>query len=111
MFGSGSDALKSEYAEPLQRVANALNDTKGPVLIVGHSDSQPIRSARFPSNLHLSLARAESVRRTLESLIDDKTRLQAEGRADKEPIESNATAEGRAANRRIEVVLAREQEE
>lgn len=110
MFGSGSDVLKAEFKAPVARVAAALNDTAGPVLVVGHSDSQPIRSARFPSNLHLSLARAESVLKSLRGDVTDSERLQAEGRADKEPIESNATAEGRAANRRIEIVLIREQE-
>lgn len=110
MFGSGSDALKPEFREPLARVAAALNDTTGPVLVVGHSDSQPIRSSRFPSNLHLSLARAEAVLKNLKASVADPARLTAEGRADKEPIESNKTAEGRAANRRIEIVLIREQE-
>ncbi|MCB2135303.1 MAG: type VI secretion system protein TssL, long form [Rhodobacteraceae bacterium] len=111
MFGSGSDALKPEFNLPLERVANALNDTKGPVIVVGHSDNQPIKSARFPSNMHLSLARAEAVRRTLSGLIDDQSRLTAEGRADREPIVSNETREGRATNRRIEIVLIREQVE
>jgi type VI secretion system protein ImpK len=110
MFGSGSDALKPDFKAPLARVAAALNDTAGPVLVAGHSDSQPIRSARFPSNQHLSLARAESVLKTLAATVADPTRLKAEGRADKEPIAPNATAEGRAANRRIEIVLVREAE-
>ena len=109
MFGSGSDVLKPEFELPLSRVAKALNDTRGPVIIVGHSDNQPIRSARFPSNMHLSLARAETVRKTLLPLIDDVSRLSAEGHADREPIASNDTSEGRAANRRIEIVLIREQ--
>lgn len=110
MFGSGSDALKPDFKAPLARVAAALNDTTGPVLVAGHSDSQPIRSARFPSNQHLSLARAETVLKTLAATVADPTRLKAEGRADKEPIAPNSTAEGRAANRRIEVVLVREAE-
>ena len=110
MFGSGSDALKPQFKAPLARVAAALNDTEGPVLVVGHSDSQPIRSARFPSNQHLSLARAESVLKTLGDTLADPARLKAEGRADKEPIAPNQTAEGRAANRRIEIVLIREGE-
>lgn len=110
MFGSGSDVLKSEFKVPLERVAAALNDTTGPVLVVGHSDSQPIRSSRFPSNMHLSLARAESVLRSLKDQITEPDRLTAEGRADKEPLETNSTAEGRAANRRIEIVLVREQQ-
>lgn len=108
MFGSGSDALKPAFKEPLKRVADALNETKGEIVVAGHSDSQPIRSARFPSNMHLSLARAESVLRTLDDTVTDPTRLKAEGRADKEPIADNKTADGRAENRRIEIILVRE---
>lgn len=107
MFGSGSAVLQDSFETPLLRVADALNDTEGPVIIVGHSDNVPIRSARFPNNLALSLSRAESVRDFLSSRIDIADRLKAEGRADKEPVMSNDTAEGRAANRRIEIVLVR----
>ena len=107
MFGSGSDALKDAFHVPLERVATALNGEEGPIIIVGHSDSIPIRSARFPSNMHLSLARAESVMKSIAKKMDDPTRLSAEGRAAKSPIASNKTAEGRAKNRRIEIVLVR----
>ncbi len=109
MFGSGSDRLQSAFDLPLTRVADALNEVSGPIIIVGHSDNIPTgTSGRFKSNLQLSLARAESVMRTLAGQIADPSRLKAEGRADKEPIADNGTREGRARNRRIEVVLVRE---
>ncbi len=108
MFGSGSDVLTQKFVEPMKQVAAALNDTAGPIIIVGHSDNEPINSSRFPSNQHLSLARAEAVMRKLSELIDDSTRLTAEGVADKYPIADNGTREGRAKNRRIEIVLVRE---
>lgn len=111
MFGSGSDSLKKEFTVPLERVAAALAETKGPIIVVGHSDNQPIKSARFPSNMHLSLARAEAVAKTLAGFVADKSRLSAEGRADKEPIVKNNNAEGRATNRRIEILLVREKSE
>jgi type VI secretion system protein ImpK len=111
MFASASDRLQPEFDVPLGRVASALNDTAGPVIVVGHSDSQPIRTARFPSNDHLSLARAESVVKKLSDQLDDPSRLSAEGRAAKEPIADNSTAEGRARNRRIELLLIREEVE
>lgn len=107
MFASGSDVLKSPFELPLTKVADALNDTDGPVIVAGHSDNVPIRSARFPNNLALSLARAESVKAFLAGHLDEPSRLKAEGRADREPIASNDSAEGRAANRRIEIVLVR----
>ncbi len=108
MFGSGSDQLTPKFAEPIKRVANALNDEPGPVIITGHSDNIPIKSSRFPSNMHLSLARAKSVMNSMAQTITDKERLSAEGRAEKEPIADNGTREGRAKNRRIEVLLVQE---
>lgn len=108
MFGSGSDELSNKFQAPVDRVARALNDEQGPVIIAGHSDNIPIRSSRFPSNMALSLARAKSVMERMAGALDDPDRLSAEGRADKEPIADNGTREGRAKNRRIEVLLVRE---
>ena len=110
MFGSGSDALVERFRGTIDRVAQALNDEPGKVIVVGHSDNVPIRSSRFPSNMHLSLARAKTVMSSMANVIDDDSRLSAEGRADAEPIADNATREGRATNRRIEVVLVRERD-
>ena len=110
MFGSGSDALVERFRGTIDRVAQALNDEPGKVIVVGHSDNVPIRSSRFPSNMHLSLARAKTVMSSMANVIDDDSRLSAEGRADAEPIADNATREGRATNRRIEVVLIRERD-
>lgn len=108
MFGSGSDKLQPDFSAPLLKVANAMNETEGPIIIVGHSDNIPIRSSRFGSNMQLSLARAESVMKKLADTVADTSRLRAEGRADQEPIADNGTREGRARNRRIEIVLVRE---
>ncbi|WP_424985091.1 type IVB secretion system protein IcmH/DotU [Microbulbifer sp. S227A] len=108
MFGSGSDRLSQNFRAPVDRVARALNDEPGPVIIAGHSDNVPIRSSRFPSNMALSLARAKSVMERMSGALDDPGRLSAEGRADKEPIADNGTRDGRARNRRIEVLLVRE---
>ncbi|MFC6639974.1 OmpA family protein [Sulfitobacter sediminilitoris] len=96
MFGSGSDQLTDDFIEPIARVANALNEEPGPVIITGHSDNVPIKSSRFPSNMHLSLARAKSVMASMAKTIQDPNRLTAEGRAEKEPIADNSTREGRA---------------
>jgi type VI secretion system protein ImpK len=108
MFGSASDSLKKAFKPLLSRIALALNTEVGPVIIAGHSDSTPINSARFKSNMQLSLARAETVRKTIAPLLKDANRLGAEGRADQEPIATNDTRDGQATNRRIEVLLIRE---
>ena len=109
MFGSGSDQLQDKFREPVRRVAVALNDEPGSVIVAGHSDNVPIRSSRFPSNLALSLARAKSVMNQMAGEMGNPDRLSAEGRADSEPIADNSTREGRATNRRIEVLLVQEE--
>jgi len=92
-------------AVPLfNRVAAALNQVPGQVLVSGHTDNQPIRSLRFPSNWHLSKERAASVQRLLAASVKPE-RLSAEGRADTEPVADNGSAEGRARNRRVEILL------
>ena len=111
MFRSASDALVPSFKKPLDRVATALLETKGPIIIAGHSDASPISSKRFKSNMALSLARAETVRKTVSGVFAAQAaRLKAEGRSDAEPIASNKTRDGRAKNRRIEIVLVREEQ-
>lgn len=110
MFGSGSDRLVDAFEKPIARVAEALRDEPGKIIIVGHSDNVPIRSSRFPSNMHLSLARAKSVMKSMAATVQKTDRLSAEGRADAEPIADNGTREGRATNRRIEVILVQEKD-
>ena len=78
------------------------------VLVTGHTDSTPVSlrmKVRFPSNWHLSQARAESVVKILEGQISDLSRLKAEGRGANEPLAPNDTRAGRAKNRRVEITL------
>ncbi len=103
-FDAGSDEVDADVRPLLDRIADALNKVPGRVLVVGHTDNVPIRTLRFPSNWHLSQARALSVKNLLARHVDP-SRLRAEGHADSEPIDSNATAEGRARNRRVEITL------
>jgi type VI secretion system protein ImpK len=108
MFPSASDQLVASFNPLMTRIGEALREERGQVLVIGHSDNQPIRTVRFPSNYALSAARAESAKAAILRGLGDPRRIAAEGRADSEPIASNATAEGREANRRIEVLLRRE---
>ena len=108
MFPSGSDQVKPEFATALGRVADALNETTGPVILAGHADNiAPGRGGRFPNNMALSLARAEAVSAMIAPKVKDPTRLKPEGRSDREPIATNDTSAGRAENRRIEILLVR----
>ncbi|MCP5201252.1 MAG: type VI secretion system protein TssL [Gammaproteobacteria bacterium] len=104
-FASGSATIAPRFLPTLQRVADEINRVPGRVEVVGHSDNQPLRSLRFASNLELSRLRAEGVVAALRDFGVDPTRLSADGRADSEPVADNATAEGRALNRRVEIVV------
>lgn len=107
MFPSGSAAVDQHYMPLLDRIAAALDTEPGAVLITGHTDNVPIRSLRFPSNWHLSTARAGAVADIIKEHLHDKARVKSEGEADTRPLSSNDTPEGREANRRIDIILTR----
>ncbi|WP_282609176.1 type VI secretion system protein TssL, long form [Pelagibius sp. Alg239-R121] len=108
LFGSGSAVVQDRFQPILERIGTALKTEPGKIIVAGHSDNVPIRTVRFPSNWHLSLARASSVAKILTGYLQDPGRMSVDGRADNEPIASNKTAEGRAENRRIEIILIKE---
>lgn len=105
LFGSGSDQVLSRYIPVLSRVADALNDTRGSILVRGYSDNVPIRTVRFPSNWELSQARADAVKALLDERLTDNTRVRAEGRGEADPVAPNDSAQNRARNRRVEITL------
>jgi type VI secretion system protein ImpK len=103
-FSSGSAEPLSSAVATLSKIGDALSKVPGEVLVTGHSDNQPIRSIRFPSNWHLSAARADSVKNALIAQVDP-TRMKIAGKAEAEPIASNDSAENRAKNRRVDITL------
>ena len=105
LFAPGSASISKDFMPVLGRIARALNSVPGKISIEGYTDNQPIRTVRFPSNWHLSKERAFSIMRILSEQGTLSNRMSAEGRADAEPIASNATPEGRAHNRRVEIKL------
>ncbi len=108
LFDSGSATLQPGADQLLNAVAQLLNlDKSHPITVEGHTDNQPIHNAQFPSNWELSTARATNVVRYLIARSVGADRLGAVGYADLHPIASNATAAGRAQNRRVEIVLMR----
>jgi type VI secretion system protein ImpK len=104
VFDPGSADLSGKVRPLFERIGAALNQVPGQVQIAGHTDNQPIRSLRFPSNWHLSKDRANSVKALLGAFVKPE-RLSAEGRADTEPLADNGSADGRAKNRRVEITL------
>jgi chemotaxis protein MotB len=105
LFSSGSAELKPETYPILDKLYEILKDLPNPVEVEGHTDSIPISTEKFPSNWELSTARASSIVRYFIAKGINPERLKASGYADTKPIASNATPEGRAQNRRVEVVI------
>jgi len=105
LFDTGEDALKPEAVPVLTDIAGLLSELSDNFIsIQGHTDNVPIRTARFPSNLELSAARAISVARFLmdKGGIDPKN-VSVVGYSENLPIAPNDSPENRAKNRRVEV--------
>lgn len=106
LFDSGRTEVRSQYLPVLGRIASALSEVEGEVVVTGYTDNVPIRSLRFPSNWELSRARAESVKNLLDSFLGQGSqRIRFEGRGEADPLASNATPEGRSRNRRVEITV------
>lgn len=108
MFASGSASVEERFVPMIRRVAGAMEAEKGAVLITGHTDNIPIafnRRLKYRSNLDLSQARADDVLRLVRDAVEDDARFTAKGLGEAEPVADNGTPEGRAANRRIDLVL------
>jgi type VI secretion system protein ImpK len=108
LFASGSATVGAGHEDTIRRIALALNKVPGRVLIVGHTDDQPVRSLRFQDNFELSRERAVSVARALQQTIDNPARLSWTGVGASEPrYQPESTPENRARNRRVEIVHVR----
>jgi chemotaxis protein MotB len=106
LFASGQATLEAKANGLLGEIAKLLNvDQTHPISVEGNTDNVPIHSALFPSNWELSTARASTVVRFLIAHGVGATRLTASGNAEQRPYDSNATAAGRARNRRVEIVM------
>lgn len=108
LFAPGSAALEPTFRSMLESVGKAMEKEPGRIIVTGHTDNTPIpanKRLKYRSNLELSQARADEVRALLSKHVSDAGRLTAEGRADSDPIGDNDTPQGRAANRRIDLIL------
>lgn len=106
LFSSAEANLSGPGLGVMGRLVPALNSVASYRIVVeGHTDNVPIQTERFPSNWELSTGRAASVVRYLQSQGVDAARMRATGYADTRPIAPNDTAQGRATNRHVEVIL------
>jgi type VI secretion system protein ImpK len=107
LFRSGSDQLAPGRQALFEKIAEVVAGEKGLVRVEGHADSDPVASLTFPDNVALSKARAETVAAILRARLADPARVQAQGFGATQPIAPNATPDGKAQNRRVEIVIAR----
>ncbi|WP_136514989.1 OmpA/MotB family protein [Geomonas edaphica] len=111
-FDSGSATLKSGSYALLNDVVASLASYSNGVRVEGHTDNVPISSAAFPSNWELSTARATNVLRYLVKQEDfDPANISAAGYGEYRPVAENSDEDGRAKNRRVDIVLLNEQSE
>ncbi|MGD0938103.1 MAG: OmpA family protein [Terracidiphilus sp.] len=105
-FDSGSATPKPETLPTLRQIAASLGSSPYDLRIEGHTDNIPIHTAEFDSNWELSSARATRIARLLVDMnAIPPERISAAGYAEFHPVASNDTAEGRAENRRIDLVV------
>jgi chemotaxis protein MotB len=101
LFPSGSATLSPTAVGVIRKLSQTLVELPNPLRVEGHTDSQPIDTAAFPSNWELSSARAASVVHLIANSGIDPARLSVIGRAQFSPAQPNTTAAGRNANRRV----------
>jgi len=110
LFPPGEDVISPDAYGGLEKVAAALNKLPNPVRLEGHTDSVPIRTARFHSNWELSALRSIALLELLSTRFGvPRARMSIAGYADSAPVASNDTDEGRARNRRADIVILNEQ--
>lgn len=106
LFASGSADLSDAGRGHISEITKVLRDIPNrKYQIEGHTDSAPIKTARFPSNWELAAGRAVSVVNTMIETGLPKERVSAASFADSRPVANNSTAQGKQANRRIEIVV------
>lgn len=109
LFNSGVATVLDQFKPIGDRIAATLDKEDGYIKVIGHTDNSPIGAdrVRFPSNYALSVERAKNVAALFKPLLANGDRLQTEGKGETAPIADNKTSEGRAKNRRVEIVIPR----
>lgn len=108
LFETGSAEPSGRARDIFQEMARLLAEYDNPVQVEGHTDDRPIRNRRYPSNWELSSARASAIVKLLSADGVASKRLSAVGYGEHQPAADNDSAEGRARNRRVALMIARE---
>ena len=108
LFASGSANVNASYTSLIHDIGSALNKVPGRILVIGHTDDQPLRSLRFKDNYELSRARALQVADLIRSEVTDGSRIEVAGKGSLEPRYRPADEPAnRARNRRVEIIHLR----
>ncbi|HLK19859.1 MAG TPA: OmpA family protein [Bryobacteraceae bacterium] len=106
LFAPGDDRINTEATPSLSRIADVLRTNRNKIVLVGHADTTPIHNRRFRDNWQLSAARSLSLLELLTSRYGiPESRLSIESFGSNHPLSPNDTVEGRAANRRVEILI------
>lgn len=108
LFATGEAIVRTEARELIASLSQVTSELGVPTIVSGHADSRPISTAAFPSNWELSAARAAGVARVLVAGGQDPETVRVQSFGEHRPVADNATAEGRARNRRVEVFFSRD---
>lgn len=108
LFALGDDRLSKKAKRSLQKIGAVIQQTPYMINIVGHTDNLPMHSQRFQSNWELSVARASSVARFLmDTMRMNPKQFVVSGYSSYRPVLPNTTAENRAKNRRVEIIISK----
>lgn len=105
LFAAGQARLEPASMSAMRAIADVLARSDFPITIEGHTDNVPISNAQFPSNWELSALRATTVLRLFNDGGVGAERLTAIGYGETRPVETNTSAEGRARNRRVSILI------
>ena len=107
LFKSGSEQLDAGRQGLFHRIGKAVETQPGQIRVEGYTDSDKVSNLSYPDNISLSKARADTVAALIRSDLSNPGRLTTEGFGEANPVTSNATAQGKSLNRRVEIVIPR----
>jgi type VI secretion system protein ImpK len=107
LFESGKADVREAFKPAAARIAKLLDQETGFIKVIGHTDNEPIKGVRFPTNWHLSVERAKAVGELLKKGLKKADRVQVDGKGSENPVAPNSTPDGKAKNRRVEILIPR----
>ena len=108
LFPSGGDEIAEETFSSIRKISEAMQKIPNPARMEGHTDAIPIHNSRFRSNWELSAARSIAMLESIKTFGVAQDRLSIGGYGDTDPVDNNDTEQGRAKNRRGDIIILNE---